>query len=359
MLIDINESIIEEGYIAEEITVEQAIKCLDDSVDLCKLFCLGNFINTPQQHEALFNLLRLANVFDSDISLSSLTSSKEIYNKLNKAPIKHALDWFIKETQEKFFIRKDKERWDVKIPDWVINNKESASYWTQKLNMCDPILPIDYNYYALAILGATGIEMKKRFEWAHDLINIKTILIDKIYLLAGERYIETDESGLDRDGGRGFLESIAAKYNHSLQKVTETEIARELAENIFSKLNSDIKIITLHSEQSNGKRPTTESNARVLLRELESHASREDIKILVISRAPNIFPQKQQFLPIIKDSNIKFEFVGGPCSFNEGSLEYNIMNILMPVAGTFYQAANQLRGKMANNSNLINKKEDL
>jgi hypothetical protein len=126
MLVDINESIIGEGYVTEESTVEQAIKCLDDSVDLCKLFCLGNFINTPQQHEALFNLLRLANVFDSDPSLSSLTSSHEIYDKLNKTPIKHTLDWFIKETQEKFFIRKGNERWDVKDPDWLINNKESV-----------------------------------------------------------------------------------------------------------------------------------------------------------------------------------------------------------------------------------------
>ena len=224
--------------------------------------------------------------------------------------------------------------------------------------MCDPILPINYNYYALAILGATGIEMKKRFEWVYDLINTETILVDKIYLLAGERYISKDESGLERDGGKEFLESIAKKYNHSLQKVIETEIARELAENIFSKLNGDIKIITLNSEQVNGKRPTTESNAQLLLKELQNYDSKRG-KILIVSRAPNIFPQKQQFFSIIKDDNINFEFAGGACSFDEADQEYAIINILMPVAGTFYQAANQLRGKIAKNDNAINKKEDL
>ena len=98
-----------------------------------------------------------------------------------------ALEWLIKETQHHFFVRSG-ERYGLSVPQWIDSNAERLIDIMSQARMLDSVLPKHADGACIAVLGATGNEMAKRFDYLHQIIDSALVTNPKVYLLVGERF---------------------------------------------------------------------------------------------------------------------------------------------------------------------------
>ncbi|MCH9753836.1 MAG: hypothetical protein K0T99_02915 [Alphaproteobacteria bacterium] len=279
-----------------------------------------------------------------DISGSNIPH-KYIEEKCDSTLLYDAQDWLVKETQEKFFVRKG-ERHVSDTPEWVKDNKEKI--FISATSVFDAILsekkPINKEFDCVAILGSSRKESEKRIDYTLDLIK-SGLQFNELYLLTGERKIWNGE--LTEDEKKEIKESKIGLD----QNIYETDMMRYL---FNAKSDLDAKIID--TKPCNNKEGSNKDCSRNRPNTVDTIEAFLDQKyctsVAFISRAPNIIAQYESVAGVMHDRSpdIYIEVIGGSANLNEipqDKQDRAIYHILMPLAGALFGSYERVSEKIS------------
>lgn len=236
---------------------------------------------------------------------------------------------FVQDTQEKFVARDGgKERYEVDRSklEWIHSNKNNIQQCLQNIGMIDAINQKQKEYDAICILDAIGNAIKNRISYAsHILKNVKT---KYIILLTGERYLKKD---IDCD--ENTLEQLSKINKISKSKLTERHLFEYLFNN--ASIKGDRELIIVDTKQCNGKRPTTQTTIRDLMKKLINNKALRIRSILFVSNQPFVKYQEVVIRSELRQygNPIRCEFVGDK---HTGSDLARVVGVL----GSYIWAAN-------------------
>jgi hypothetical protein len=243
-----------------------------------------------------------------------------------------ALDWLIKVTQEKFYARATGERWEQKIPSWIIKEPDKIISEAKALGVIDRTSPTKPDFECAAIYGSTAPEMRKRIEDFKSRVEEGSLNTQKVFLLTGERYATASV-----DGGEGYIKKLAQNNTVSEDKVTETMIMEDIYETQALGAKKLIKDpITIDTPRGKKARPNTIDTIEAFLKAIKKD---ECASIVFISRAPYKIAQEEDTKKImyLQSPWRKFEVIGGAAQITEvnhgDSAAYHM---LMAIAGGLY-----------------------
>lgn len=260
---------------------------------------LGDFgFKTIEQKTAIKNLLKASSILGKEESLINKLPPRSDFNDFV-----FDLLSFVKETQEKFVIRKaNQERWEVNGSEWM--NKVSID--NLHLQVIEEIKPNTRRADILCILGSTMPNMLKRLNYARLLIE-KGLEIKEVILLSGERYAnpKVDDK----------IEEVANYLNiDEINQVTEAHLIKYIFEK--SSLNGSYAVTLINTPRNNLPRPTTQTTMIDFVKWYKDQ-NRTDKDVIFISSQPNIKYQEAIISQILRYSEIQVNFeVVGP-AFNE------------------------------------------
>ncbi len=393
---------------------------LDES---CKYICEKNqssYYNIPSDDSYLLcdKLVKVAidskcNAADSyqvdNVKILQHCDTESLLQNFIFPSFAHAHDWIIQVTQKKLFARTG-ERWESNVPKWINTYQSDLLELVNNLGFCREVLPgsyyakMDYDmqckhisfiesncdvsfgcgingkesadtdilvnkFDVVAVFGATKEEIDKRLYYLKNILTNESYGVNlakaKIYLLAGERYVNYNGVGVMSDGGKEYLTNLADKLEKDVKSLTESDLILEAAERIIGYSKYEFKIID--TPRYNKSRPNTFDTIDLFT----LTKSEDENSVLFISRSPNQAAQAEttynyykNYLPRIckeitndknfkNDSNgisnryeevclnniassMKFEVIGGNCSVNEAKLSNALYNVMMPFAGALY-----------------------
>ena len=270
------------------------------------------------------------------INSKNQCDSYVILNEFYFCDIHRTHDWFIYTTQERLFVRNG-ERWDAGIPPWMKEYEGPLMKLVMEMGLTAEIKPSHITYDAAAVFGATALEIEKRILYLQEKLLAQELVIrNRIYLLTGERYVNTTESGLKRDKGAAYLEDLSYKINKDLCDITEADIMQDLGHSILERNFDPSSIVIVNALKSENRgRPTTVTT----LQKFIELCNEEDKNILFVSRAPNIPPQREDTIKIMSMFNphVKYEVIGNGMDITKIDNNASIVHtVLMPLAGSFY-----------------------
>lgn len=257
-----------------------------------------------------------------------------ISDECDNSDMYEAHDWLIKETQEKFFVRKG-ERHLSATPKWMEENKDIipqiySNIFTGFLS-ANP--PYTKNVDCIGILGASRVEAEKRIDGALEFIK-EGLEFNDLYLLTGQRRIwdheltdkETEEISVGKRGeDKNIFETDMMKYIFNLKSTINPIIIDA------TPCNSPIG----SKEICKRNRPNTEDTVEALLDQSDCS------NISFVSRSPNIIAQYESIAKVMKnrEPNIPFEVIGGAANVNEvpdKHQERAIYQVLMAFGGALF-----------------------
>jgi hypothetical protein len=262
--------------------------------------------------------------------LKLMNLATEFYNAPNykeQNDLILSLNQFIYITQKYFFARKD-ERWDLKIPKWIVKNPIQAFNYSQELNLHQAIYPIEKEFDAFIVFGANKSEIFRRLKFVRNLLkNNLTKKPKQIYLLSGARTL-TERI----DGSKESINKLKIKYN--VNEIFETHLFSDMYDKVIGKLAQDIEKVKVHTPKNKERRPNTFDTILYLLENFPLPGK----KLLFISRSPTIFEQKAAVEKATNDKSIYYEVVGGECTYNEVVNEAKAAyHLLMSFAGMLFE----------------------
>lgn len=137
--------------------------------------------SNDDQKRALENLMQYAGILSYNQSFEDHYPIKNSYDGL----LRDILN-FVQQTQKHFILRTGKqERWEVKVTDWMEQNKEKILDNAKELGVVTEITPTQRQTDAICILGSTFGSMKKRINYIENAINSGRLTAKNLILLAG------------------------------------------------------------------------------------------------------------------------------------------------------------------------------
>lgn len=297
--------------------------------------CIGSILSEfsfdAKQQEAISDLIKL----------SSTEIPSEYITECSDSTKPEALEWLVINTQSKFFARTN-ERYGLQIPQWIVDNDIRIIETAEKAGFISEIPPSNQKIDCVAILGATGTEIKKRIEYVKELIESNRIKQDSIFLLTGARYttqgcspeqLENHQTCgfIKQDGGYNYLDKLATTHSIKINNVTETHIMEDQYEKIIGSPAPhviDTKVSKI--------RPDT---ADTIVAFTNAPEYKRCHHTAFVSRAPNI---KAQHIAIASVHNRMkltntFETIGGSANPNEIVYKPSVAHhIVMPIGGVIY-----------------------
>jgi predicted nucleic-acid-binding protein len=243
----------------------------------------------------------------------------------------------------------------VRIPQWIEENSDKIIKIASDAGFISEQAPQEKKPDCLAILGATGIEMKKRITYVKHLIDNHSFTPKYIFLLTGERYSLQDCNSYDQnskcfisqDGGMDYI-TILAKNNHvTAEEITEIHIMKDQ----YKKIIGLPTPIVINTPRGIKQRPDTSDT---VIHFMNSSVYPFCNRTIFVSRAPNI---KAQHVAIEKvyhklDSTKTFETIGREASIRELTHQASVAHhIIMPIAGTIYGQYVKVCKKISINQN--------
>ena len=283
------------------------------------------YFENYDQTSALENLCNIA-----EISSPNTNYFEKVFN-------------FVKSTQKIFLNRKPKqERWEVSSQAWINDNTHDELVKNLKiLGFFDDTLPKSKSYDAICILGAAGPTMKSRINFLESLIYEHDISSNNIFLLTGERYLNT-KVDFKNDQDRIDLEK---HFNKSYEELTERHLFEYLYEN--SRLNDTFSPNIIDTKQKDGFRPTTQTTVEQFLLSIKDKP--EIKKILFISNQPSVGYQNSLITEVVCrcNSEIEFETVGKGCPDT-----YSIQRIISELGAYIWAATPNVIRKVVSENNI-------
>ena len=269
--------------------------------------------------------------------------------------------WLIKVTQREFFGRKSgQERWQIETGKWLTQH-------AGKINQILPFLPHTKTiplqkqvYHAMVIFGARATIIKKRLQYAKDLIEASGITIQHLYLLAGERIATLDEKV---DGSQTYLQQVAEKYASinkqygiAENKVIETQLMQAAYDEVKgSGKFATIPMSLIHTPKGDKDRPVTEMTLTALAAFLLSTdlSSKPSGDYVFISSIPHINTQYEDTLFIMgeKIPTIQCEVVGDKLS------DLPITETVSAIAGALLKGAPRVAIELGSQKNKLQLRE--
>ena len=209
----------------------------------------------------------------------------------------------VEDTQKNLVNRADKqERWETTTLDWMAANQTTLKENFNTLDFVNEVLPMEKNFDAVGILGASMKAMHDRIKFVESLIE-RGYKFKKVVLLTGERYATTNV-----DCSAEKLEEVAQFFGIESKKVTETHLFKYLYEN--SSLNGKFDLVVIDTPQRDGRRPTTQTTVEDFCAWNTAHPEVESM--VFISGQPHVLYQKAIIAEVLarKDSVLKFEVIG-------------------------------------------------
>lgn len=319
-----------DSYFTTQIFEEVGIEC---NFYLSELFSSLGF--NEESQIALVKLLHFSSAFKSDNQLVRFLNCSTIKSDCNYQLLLKCFSfeteegtkkWLIEHTQKEWFARK-KERWNSDVPSWITDfyDKDLLYNTLIETKICSKIQPKFLWYDAVAVFGATGKEMLRRFDYIKEMLPE----VNHLYLLTGYRKIENTENGLERDGGESYLLNLSLRLNMQISNLSEDNIMQDIA---YSKFNGS-KIHVVYGKISDKlNRATT----RTTLEAFFEINHKENASVLFVSGAPNILPQS---LTVQEISGKKLEVVGNECNHLKfiNTSTTTLHSMIMPIAGAFYE----------------------
>ena len=267
---------------------------------------LDNYgFSTIEQKEAIENLMHRSSIIAMDESLQDKFPVRHDYKEL----VKDILE-FVKLTQEHLTIRTgSQERWEVKPPEWMMQNIEENFQNLKILGFVDAIKPTNTTIDTLCVLGSTMKGMENRINYS-DLLYKDGLQVKSVILLAGERKV-----ALGVDGTKEELTKIAADFQVDFSRLTETHLIEEVYKN--SHLHNKLPTYIIDTKAGDLPRPTTQTTILELIKWLKQH---EDItNITFVSNQPYVKYQEAVIKEVLRNSNfpMNFEVVGSARSEKE------------------------------------------
>lgn len=217
---------------------------------------------------------------------------------------------------------------------------------SDNLGLENEVAPKREKYVGIAVFGAAAQQMKRRLEYAKELVDERKVTADALYLLCGERFADKSV-----DGGEAYLKSIALENGISEDQVTETHLMLDAykqikGEDAFSK----IPLHVIDAPKGNNSRPMTADTLRYLAKEFPLLEG----DLLFVSKAPYIRLQTEDTYSVLGVSGeclpkVIPEVVGG-------SAEGTILNRLM---GAFSFSLYAGYSRVARALGATNSKEEL
>lgn len=255
---------------------------------------LGDFgFKTIEQKAAIESLLKASSILEKEESLINKLAPRSNFNDF-------AFDLlnFVKQTQEKFVIRKaTQERWEVNGSEWM----DKISIDNSHLQVIEEIKPNIRKADILCILGSTMPNMIKRLNYATLLIE-EGLEIKEVILLSGERYANPK---IDNK-----IEEVANYLNiDEPNQVTEAHLIKYIFEK--SSLNGRYAVTVIDTPRNNLPRPTTQTTMIDFVKWYKDKNS-TDKDVIFISSQPNIKYQEAIILQILRysETQVNFEVVG-------------------------------------------------
>ncbi len=269
-------------------------------------YSLNNALNyygftNCEQKQAMQNLFQKSSIISANETLDQAFPLRN-----NNEEIASDIVNVLQDVQKKFVIRSGtQERWEIKAPEWMNQNKHEILSDLKILGFVDKILPKQKCIDALCILGATAPKMADRIEYANSLVQ-SGLEPKAIILLAGERYVTKDIDGTEKQ-----LIKIANQYKlKDWKMLTETHLIHDLYDKSPLR-NRNITVHIIDTPRGDLPRPTTQTTILKLIEWLKNH---QEIKsITFISNQPYVLYQKAIIDIIFKDENItdiQYEIVG-------------------------------------------------
>lgn len=261
-------------------------------------------ITTPEQKQAIRYLMQQAEIPNANAILDTKTkNSDELFQQIQQ---------FVTATQQKFTMRSgNQERWEITIPAWMQDTATAPQILASlnALNLIAAQPPKFTHTDALIIFGATGSTMNTRLKYAADLITTNQINATWLIFLVGERYVTLDQNGISLDGTQESLEPLAKSLHKTVDKLTETDLAKNLYRN--SALYNKIPMIFIDTPRGLLSRPTTETTLLELCKWLKAHP--EVARITFVSNQPYIGYQTAITDAVLKNQKIMLDYeVIGP-----------------------------------------------
>lgn len=222
------------------------------------------------------------------------------------------------------------ERWAIPQAAWM---KDPATQpqlikAAKALSLIDEVAPTPEfsNPDAAVVFGARRSAMKSRLDYLYQQIANNKVKPKLIILLTGERYAEAIDATEEE------LAKIAAKYGKSPDKLTETDMFRDLFEN--SPMFGKFPLLVIDTPRGDLIRPTTDKTVADLIKEIET---RPDFKDLIfVSSQPHVAYQDEVIAESFYRNNIKLKYltIGSEYKLsNNGDLSANV-SALMSALGT-------------------------
>jgi hypothetical protein len=308
--------------------------------------CLGSILAElpfdSQQQQSVLDLLAI-----TDTALPPATD-QECSNQ-------ETLEWLVQTTQTEFFTRTN-ERYGLKIPRWIEDNQDHIIEILSNAGFTAAVPLTDSKVDCLAILGATGTEIKKRMIFTKDVLN--TTIIPHVFLLTGERYsvqgcsevqlAQNQNCGfIGPDGGYEYLSNLAEHNHKTLSQITETDIMLDQYNKVVGNNNTAISLHVVDTPKGEKVRPDTVATVIHFIRSPEFEKCHHTA---FVSRAPNIKAQHLSIRKVYREQGLvqTFETIGGSANVTELKTKASAAHhILMPIAGVIYDSYTEICKKLS------------
>lgn len=267
--------------------------------------------SSPEQKQALRYLMQKSGIKNTDILLDHKAQNQEELSNL--------ILELVKETQDKFTIRNNKqERWDVQTSEWMRDREEQEQILRalKTLKMVDAIPKISKNTQVIVVLGASKSTMVLRLKYAEDLLMENKLSAKWLALLTGERYVTPDKNNMKIDGSEQELSLLANKLGKHVSHLTETDLMRQAYEN--SKLCGKFTdhFVLIDTPKGDLPRPTTETTVSDFCEWLKQRPEIQEVTF--VSNQPHVEYQKAIIAQVLQKQavNVRFEVIGPECNIN-------------------------------------------
>jgi len=229
-----------------------------------------------EQQAALIELLKLTGAF-----------SKQQFDEDFAACNFDVGAWLVRVTQREFFARKPgQERWEQPKLTWLEKNKPLVLNLIDKLGLGEAKLPNQTQYDFIAIFGSTYYDMCARFDFIRELVDEGKVIAKQLYFLTGERYASKMADG------------DAANELMTERQIMELAYQQIKRNGTFAQL----PITVIDTNRNDKHRPNTKMTLYDFFDVLPEKRNTYQTGLFV-SSAPDILPQHEAVLTVLKDLN--------------------------------------------------------